>query len=133
LAVLLQSPAIFLMLSGVLWWSALFPRWNPFDALYNHTLGAWPEAFRLSVAPAPRRFSQGMSGSFALMIGGSLLNGWNLAAYILEAVLLAALVALVFGRFCLGSFIFHLVRGQGEFARNTLPWIRGHWRSGLRH
>lgn len=125
-AVLLQSPAIFLALSGVLWWNALFPRWNPFDALYNRTLGPLPAALRLSAAPAPRRFAQGMAGSFALAIGGSLLFGWNLAAPILEVLLLAALAALVFGRFCLGSFIFHLVRGQGEFAMNTLPWIRGH-------
>lgn len=125
-AVLLQSPAIFLALSGVLWWSALLPRWNPFDALYNRTFGAQPAALRLSAAPAPRRFSQGMAGSFALAIGGSLLFGWTLAASILEALMLGALAALVFGRFCLGSFIFHLVRGQGEFARSTLPWQRGH-------
>jgi len=125
-AVLLQSPAIFLALSGVLWWSALFPRWNPFDALYNRTFGARPAALQLSAAPAPRRFAQGMAGSFALAIGGSLLFGWNLAAYILEALFLAAIAALVFGRFCLGSFLFHLVRGQGEFARKTLPWQRGH-------
>jgi len=125
-AVLLQSPAIFLTLSGVLWWSALFPRWNPFDALYNHTFGARPGALRLSAAPAPRRFSQGMAGSFALAIGGSLLFGWSLAASILETLMLGALAALVFGRFCLGSFIFHFVRGQGEFARSTLPWQRGH-------
>lgn len=124
-AILLRSPAIFLALSGVLWWSALFPRWNPFDALYNRTYGARPAAVRLSAAPAPRRFAQGMAGSFALAIGGSLLSGWNLAASVLEALLLAALAALVLGRFCLGSFIFHLVRGQAAFARNTLPWIRG--------
>ncbi|MGB7971110.1 MAG: DUF4395 family protein [Candidatus Deferrimicrobiaceae bacterium] len=80
-AVLLQSPAIFLALSGVLWWSALFPRWNPFDALYNRTFGARPAALRLSAAPAPRRFSQGMAGSFALAIGGSLLFGWTLGFY----------------------------------------------------
>lgn len=48
------------------------------------------------------------------------------SASILEALMLGALAALVFGRFCLGSFIFHLVRGQGEFARSTLPWQRGH-------
>jgi hypothetical protein len=35
LAVVLQSPTIFLILSGVLWWSALLPRLNPFDAVYN--------------------------------------------------------------------------------------------------
>ncbi|HUT92186.1 MAG TPA: hypothetical protein VMY37_22015, partial [Thermoguttaceae bacterium] len=37
-----------------------------------------------------------------------LLFGWNLAAYIQEALFLSALAALVFGRFCLGSFIFHI-------------------------
>jgi hypothetical protein len=91
----------------------------------NRTVGARPWALRLSAAAPPRRFAQGMAGSFALAIGGSLLSGSNLAAYILEALMLAAVAALVFGRFCLGSFIFHLVRGQGEFARNTLPWGRG--------
>jgi len=125
-AVLLQSPAIFLALSGVLWWSALFPRWNPFDALYNRTIGARPSALRLSEAPAPRRFAQAMAGFIALTIGGLLLFGWNLTAYIQEAILLAALAALVFGRFCLGSFIFHIGRGQEEFAMKTLPWQRGH-------
>jgi hypothetical protein len=124
--VLLQSPAIFLALSGVLWWSALFPRWSPFDALYNRTIGARPAALRLSAAPAPRRFAQGLAGFVALTIGGLLLFGWNLAAYIQEALLLTALAALVFGRFCLGSFIFHLVTGRAEFARSTLPWQRVH-------
>jgi hypothetical protein len=125
-AVLLQSPAIFLALSGVLWWSALFPRWNPFDALYNRTIGARPAALRLSAALAPRRFAQGMAGFVALTIGGLLLFGWNLAAYIQEALFLSALAALVIGRFCLGSFIFHIGRGQEEFAWKTLPWQRGH-------
>jgi hypothetical protein len=107
-------------------WSALFPRWNPFDALYNRTIGARPEALRLSAALGPRRFAQGMAGFVALTIGGLLLFGWNLAAYIQEALFLSALAALVFGRFCLGSFIFHIGSGQKEFARNTLPWQRGH-------
>jgi len=38
LAVVLQSPAIFLVLSGILWWNVLLPRLNPFDAVYNRTL-----------------------------------------------------------------------------------------------
>lgn len=124
-AVLLQSPAIFLALSAVLWWNVLVPRLNPFDVLYNRTLGERAGAVRLSPAPAPRRFAQGMAASFALAIGGSLLPGWNLVAYVLEAMFLAAIAALVFGRFCLGSYIFHLVRGHGDFAKHTLPWSRG--------
>jgi len=38
LAVILQSPAIFLVLSGILWWNVLIPRLNLFDVIYNRTL-----------------------------------------------------------------------------------------------
>jgi Domain of unknown function (DUF4395) len=122
LAVVLQSPVIFLILSGILWWSALLPRLNPFDAVYNRTLGARPGAVRLSPAPPPRRFAQGMAGSFALVIGVLLLIGMSAAAVVFQALLVAALAALLFGRFCLGSFIHHLLRGKSEFAVSTLPW-----------
>jgi len=125
IALLLQSPAIFLALSAVLWWSALLPRWNPFDALYNRTLGARPGAAPLSAAPGPRRFSQGMAGTFALAIGVSLLSGWSVAAYVLEALMAGALGALILGRLCLGSFVFYVLRGKTEFAVRTLPWGSG--------
>jgi len=74
-AVALQSPLIFLAVSGILWWNVLLPRWNPFDALYNRTRGARPGAVRIDPAPPPRRFAQGMAGSFMLAIGGLLLSG----------------------------------------------------------
>ena len=122
LAVILQSPAIFLALSGILWWSALLPRWNPFDSVYNRTLGSRPGAVRLSPAPPPRRFAQGMAGSFALAIGALLILGMGTAAVVMQALLVAALAALVFGRFCLGSFTYHLLSGSSEFAVCTLPW-----------
>ncbi len=124
IGVLLQSPVVFLILAAILWWNALLPRWNPFDALYNRTLGARPGAVPLTPAPGPRRFAQGMAGTFALAIGVSLLLQWRVAAVVLEALLLVAVAALVFGRFCLGSFVFHLLRGRAAFAKNTLPWIR---------
>lgn len=123
--VVLQSGAVFLALSALLWWSALLPRWNPFDALYNRTSGARPGSVSLGPAPAPRRFAQGMAGTFALAIGLSLLVGWRAAAYILEGVFVAAVAALVFGGFCFGSFVFHLLRGRAAFAKRTLPWVRG--------
>jgi hypothetical protein len=118
----LQSPAVFLGLWAILWWSALLPRLNPFDALYNRTLGARPGAIRLRPAPAPRRFAQGMAGTFALAIGAMLRLEWFITAYVLEGFLGAAIVALIFGRFCLGSYIYHLLRGEAEFAGKTLPW-----------
>jgi hypothetical protein len=120
----LQSATVFLALSALLWWSALLHRWNPFDALYNRAFGARPGVVSLRPAPAPRRFAQGMAGTFALAIGVSLLGGWRAAAYVLEGVFVAAVAALVFGGFCFGSFVFHLLRGRAAFARKTLPWVR---------
>ncbi len=125
LAVFLQSPTIFLILSGILWWSALLPRLNPFDLVYNRTVGVRPGAVRLSPTPPPRRFAQGMAGSFALAIGVLLLLGMGTAAVVIQVLLLAALAALVFGRFCLGSFVYHLLSGSSEFAIRTLPWKPG--------
>ena len=121
-AAILQSPAIFLALSGILWWNALIPRLNPFDAVHNLTLARRPGAVRLGPAAYPRRFAQGMAGSFALAIGILLLLQLGTAALVLQVLLLAALAALVFGRFCLGSFLYHFLRGRSDFAIGTLPW-----------
>jgi hypothetical protein len=123
-AVLLQEPWIFLALGATLWWSALLPRLNPFEAVYNRTLATRTGGIRLSPAPPPRRFAQGMAGTFLLGIGTSLLLGWTTTAYVLEGLLIVAVAALMAG-FCLGSFIFHLLSGRATFATRTLPWARG--------
>lgn len=125
LAVILQSPAIFLALGVVLWWNALLPAANPFDALYNGLVGSKPGAARLAPAEPPRRFSQGMAGTFNLAIGALLLAGAGTAGIVLQVLLLAALAALIFGRFCLGSFLYYLLRGRSDFAIRTLPWKPG--------
>ena len=124
-AVVLQEPWVFLALGGILWWRALLPSRNPFDSFYNRTLAVRPGGIPLPPAPPPRRFSQGMAGTFMLGIGMSLLLGWRTTALILEGLLIVALAALAFGGFCLGSFIFHLLSGRATFARRTLPWARG--------
>jgi hypothetical protein len=124
-AVILKAPLIFLALAAVLWWNALFPRWNPFDALHNRIVAVGPGRIALSPAPGPRRFAQGMAGTFALAIGVSLILGWHVTAIVLEVLLILAVGALVFGSFCLGSFIFHLLLGRLAFAKRTLPWGRG--------
>ncbi len=123
-AVVFRSATIFFALAAVLWWSALLPRWNPFDALYNMLL-ARRSGCRLGPAPAPRRFAQGMAGTFSLAIGLSIGLGWKATAITLEALFAAAIAALVFGGFCLGSFVYHLLAGRGRFARATLPWAGG--------
>jgi hypothetical protein len=122
--VLLQSSGYFLFLWVLLWWNAAVPRLNPFDVLYNRVLAKPRKLPSLGPAPNPRRFAQLMAGAFMLAIAVALLFGARGLAWFLEAVLLAAIAALIFGRFCLGSYVFHLVSGQGSFANRTLPWSR---------
>jgi hypothetical protein len=63
-----------------------------------------------------------MAGMFALASGLLLHFGLSTAAYVLEGIFLAAVLALILGGFCLGSFVFHLLGGKGAFVRQTLPW-----------
>ena len=48
-----------------------------------------------------------------------------MAALVLEGFFMVAVGALLFGGFCFGSFLFHLLRGRADFARRTLPWATG--------
>ena len=122
--VVFQAWPFFLALWALLWFSTALPHLNPFDAFYNR-LAADPKGLpRLVPAPAPRRFAQAMAGTWTLAIGLSLLFGWSIPAWTLEALLLVALAALIFGRFCLGSYFYFLFTGQAGFANRTLPWSR---------
>ena len=123
-ATILQSPFVFFALAAVLWWSALVPRLNPFDALYNRLM-ARMRGMTLTPAPAPRRFAQFLAGCFAVAIGVSLGLRWRAPAFILEGFLIVAIGALVLGGFCLGSFIYHVLSGRRDFAKRTLPWAPG--------
>lgn len=124
-AVLAQSAPAFFALAGLLWWSALLPALNPFDALYRLVTRRNPAAVALPQAPPPRRFAQGLAGAFAAIIGLALRQGWRDLAYGAEIFFLIAVAALAFGRLCFGSFIYFVLRGQFRFALRTLPWSRG--------
>lgn len=124
-SLLLQSGPLFLALGALLWWNALFPALNPFDAVYDRLIAIPKGRTRLGPAPPPRRFSQAFGGTFMLVIGACLVIGWHLAAWILQGVVVAALAALFLGHFCLGAYLFHLLRGNSDYARQTLPWSRG--------
>jgi len=122
--ILFQSAALFASLCGLLWLSALFPKLNSFSLLYNRTNGRRPGAFRLGPAPAPRRGAETMAGAFALVIALLILAGLNVAAYMFQAIFLAASLAVELAGFCFGTFAYHLRRGNVKFALQTLPWAR---------
>ncbi len=124
-AVALQSAPLFLALSAVLWWNVIFPAWNPFERAYNRWIAAPRGRLPMSPAPAPRRFAQAVNAAFNLGSGLTLLAGWHVTSWVIQAMLVAAFSLLVFGKFCLGAYIFHLLRGEAAFANRTLPWARG--------
>lgn len=124
IGIVLQSPLFFFILSAILWWNVVFPKRNPFELIYNRAIAAPRARPLLSPAPAPRVFAQAMAAAFMLLAGLSLLAGWMVVAYVLEAFLVIAFGALLFGKFCLGAYIYHLLRGKISFANATLPWAR---------
>jgi hypothetical protein len=117
------SAALHLVVAAVLWWNAIVPSRNPFEMVYNRWL-AGAEGVRLVPAPAPRRFAQGLAAAFNLGAALALLLGAQSLAWLLQTLLIVAFSALLFGRFCLGAYVYHLLRGRVAFANATLPWAR---------
>ena len=108
--VLFQSARLFLALSAVLLWSTLAPTLNPFDVLANHLVARPRGIPPLGIAPAPRRFAQGMSATVTFAIGAALLVGAERTAWLLEGLMVTAVVAVVFGGFCEGAYLYGLLR-----------------------
>lgn len=123
-ATLTQSSILFFVLAGLLWWCALFPKLNVFDALQDLIARTRGGAGRPGPAPPPRRFAQFLAGLFSVAIGSALWSNQMITAWILTAVFATAVIALAFGGFCFGSFVYHVIRGRLGFARRTLPWAR---------
>jgi hypothetical protein len=123
-AIVLQSAPFFLVLSAVLWWNVLLPRRNPFETVYNRYVARRRGTGELTPAPGPRRFAQGMAAAFLLGAGLALLAGWPAASWVLQGFVVVAFLALLFGKFCLGAYVYHVVRGRWDFANSTLPWAR---------
>jgi hypothetical protein len=48
----------------------------------------------------------------------------QILAWIFESLLVVALSSLIFGKFCLGSYVYHLIKGKVAFANRTLPWVQ---------
>ena len=121
-AMLTQSAVIFLLTSAVLWLNVLVPAANPFEKVYNRVIARPRGRPVLTRAPGPRRFAQGMAAAFMLAAGLSLLAGWTAAAYVFEGFIAVAFAALLAGKFCLGAYVYHLLKGDVAFANGTCPW-----------
>src|SRR4029079_4734115 len=81
-SVVLQSPWLFLALATVLWWSALVPSHNPFDAFVNHAMTDPMRLAAMPAAPRPRQFSQAVAGTFAMSSALTLFTGASHAAWL---------------------------------------------------
>jgi hypothetical protein len=125
IAIILQSRVLFFLLAVVLVWNVAFPQLNPFERFYDWAIGRPKGQARLEPAPGPRRFAQGMAAIFMLAAGLALSFGWRTTAYVFEVFLVVAFTALLGGKFCLGAYIYHLLRGRADFAHATCPWSQG--------
>lgn len=124
LGILLQSPRIFFAVTAVLSWNVTVPALNPFEQAYNRLIARPRGLLPLGRAPGPRRFAQGMAAAFTLGAGVCLVQGWPLASWVFQGFLVVAFSALLFGKFCMGAWVFHVLRGEVAFANSTLPWAR---------
>jgi hypothetical protein len=122
LGILLESGWYFIGLAAVLAWNVLVPRFNPFDAIYDHFVLKRIGHAPVSPAPAPRRFSQAVASMFMVGIGLAMLSERATLAWTLQVILLFFLAALIFGRFCVGSYLYYHLVGKRVFANKTLPW-----------
>src|SRR5881409_2304931 len=102
-AILAQSPAIFLLVSALLWLNVLVPAANPFENFYNRFVAGRRGRRPLTPAPGPRRLAQAMAATFMLAAGLTLLQGWKTASYVFQGLIAVAFAALLFGKFCLGA------------------------------
>ena len=98
--ILLQSGWLFLGLSAALWWSAVLPGLNLFDAAYSRLIARQRGLLPVPTAPAPRRFAQAMAASVALAIGLATLSGATVIAWLFEGLFGIASTAVVVGRVC---------------------------------
>jgi hypothetical protein len=123
-AIFLQSPWLHLAIAAVLGWNTLVPALNPFELAYNRWIARPRGREPLVPAPGPRRMAQGMAAAFNLAAGLGLLFGRTELAWVMEAFLVVGFSALLFARFCLGAYVFHLLKGRTAFANSTLPWSK---------
>lgn len=122
LAIALQSPGIFFAVGAVLWINVFFPGMNIFELFFNRFLADRLNLRKIYPAPNPRRFAQGMAAMFMSIAGTGIMAGWHTIAYASQTFIVIAFSLLLFGKFCLGAYIYQLLLGRTRFANETCPW-----------
>lgn len=124
IGILTQSATLFFVFGLILWINTLLPSLNIFEIVYNATFRLMRNEPRLEPAPMPRRFMQGMAGTLMLGAAFTLLLNLNGLSYLLQGFIAAAFAALLFGKFCVGAYLYHYLAGNAGFANATCPWSR---------
>jgi len=124
--VVFQSAWLLLALSAVLLWSTLAPMLNPFDVLANYLVARPRGIPPLGIAPGPRLFAQGMSTTVTFAIGVALLAGAERTAWLFEGLMVTAVMAVVFGDFCGGAYLYGLVQRRTRHQAGTPGNQLGH-------
>ena len=128
-AILLQlvsvpaSAGLHLALSAVLWWNTLLPALQSLRARLQPLGGAAEGAPGPRPRPGPP--ADGSGHGRDLQPRGRPRPPPRDDAPRLGAArpcLVAGFSALLFGRFCLGAYVYHLLKGRVAFANSTLPW-----------
>lgn len=120
LGIVSQSPLLFLILSAALLWSALVPSRSPFDTIYNRAVARPRTLQPLGIAPPPRRFAMAMAGTVALTIGGALLVGAAITAWVFEGLFAVAVLQVVLGDVCGAANLYHVLQ-RSLMARRSHP------------
>src|SRR2546423_14990730 len=75
-AIVTQWPAIFLLVSALLWLNVLVPAANPFEQVYNRVVARRRGRPPLTPAPGRRGFAQGMAGGCRVAAGRAGVQVW---------------------------------------------------------
>jgi hypothetical protein len=122
IGVLLQTPWLFLALSAALGWSAFVPTRSLFDAIYNYVVARPRGLAPLAAAPAPRRFAGALAATLTFVIGVALLTGARSTAWALQALLAAAVAAVVVGRTCAAADLYNVLRRRWSSGGRAYGW-----------
>ncbi len=84
--------------------------WNVFDKLFNAIVRRWVRAAPLPPNPAPRRFAMAVAAAWSAVASALMAIGLNSAGVAAGIALAVAGAAVATTHFCLGSWLYHLMR-----------------------